>query len=52
MNYTNVTFDVGSVSPLATSAGEIYEWGWYNRLLTESEVIYNQNALMKKYGIT
>lgn len=30
----------------------IVEWGWYNRLLNETEVIYNQNALMKKYGIT
>jgi hypothetical protein len=32
--------------------GYIKEWGWYNRVLNEAEVIYNQNALMTKYGIT
>ena len=37
----------------ATTVDEyLFEWGWYTRLLTEIEVIYNVNALMKKYGLT
>jgi len=32
-------------------AGEVVEWGWYNRVLNEAEVIYNINALNAKHGI-
>lgn len=29
----------------------ILEWGWYNRVLNDAEVIYNINALNQKYNI-
>lgn len=32
-------------------SGYVYEFGWYNRLLSEQEVLYNQQALMQKYNI-
>jgi hypothetical protein len=30
---------------------KVKEWGWYNRLLSETEVIYNINCLNQKYAI-
>lgn len=30
---------------------EVYEWGAYNRLLSEAEIFYNINALNAKYSI-
>lgn len=44
------TMNLGSYGNAYMTA-EIYEWGWYNRVLSEMEVIYNINALNKKYAI-
>jgi len=30
---------------------QLYEWGWYNRVLSETEVIYNINCLNQKYSL-
>lgn len=38
--FNNATWDIS-----------VLEWGWYNRVLTEQEVVYNQNALNAKYLI-
>lgn len=53
-NLNDVTLQVGNIHAINYSylpIWEVLEWGWYNRLLSEMEVIYNQNALMKKYGL-
>jgi hypothetical protein len=48
----NQIMRVGSVNTETYIATyNIYEWGWYNRVLTEHEVIYNINALNAKYSI-
>ena len=37
---------------LSASVGmAVKEWGWYNRLLSDREIIYNINALNAKYAI-
>jgi len=46
----NTIISVGSLYS-ATSNCKIYEWGWYNRILNETEVLYNINALNTKYSI-
>ena len=30
----------------------MYEWGWYNRVLNATEIIYNINAMMTKHNLT
>jgi hypothetical protein len=47
-NQTNITL---RVHDLGYGPTELLEWGWYDRVLTEMEVIYNINALNAKYSI-
>jgi len=41
----NQSFPYNDLNP------RIYEWGWYNRVLKEQEVLRNVNALNTKYSI-
>lgn len=34
-----------------TANTSVLEWGWYNRILNDKEIIYNTNALNEKYNI-
>jgi hypothetical protein len=45
-NKTNYTMRL-----YAATNAYVIEWGWYNRVLTEQEVVYNVNALNAKYSI-
>jgi hypothetical protein len=50
-NIINKTMLVGGALYSSSGSVKIIEWGWYNRVLTEPEVIYNINALNAKYSI-
>jgi hypothetical protein len=49
-NFTG-SLQIGTTNTTQPGNDYILEWGWYNRVLTEMEIIYNQNALMKRYNI-
>jgi len=52
VKYINSPIYIGAGRTSTTpSIVEIYEWGWYNRVLSETEVIYNINCLNQKYSI-
>ncbi len=53
VNFLNIPILLGSISDLHSfnTDFEISEWGWYNRVLLEQEIIYNINALNAKYQI-
>lgn len=48
---SNTSLSVGDLAGNAGNAYSIYEWGWYNRVLNELEVVYNTNALNARYSI-
>ncbi len=47
----NSTIKIGDYETTGQANFRIYEWGWYDRVLTEMEVIYNINALNMKWGV-
>ena len=48
----SVNYSIITLGDLAGGKGcKVLEWGWYNRVLSELEVIYNINALNTKYSI-
>jgi len=47
----NNTMILGTLYNETVPDVQIVEWGWYNRVLAELEVIYNINALNAKYQI-
>jgi len=50
-NKINLEVRVGATNTAHYPYRYIYEWGWYNRPLSETEIIYNINCLNQKYAI-
>lgn len=46
----NAIMEIGIIFPTG-AFGKVLEWGWYNRVLTEKEALYNVNAMNSKYKI-
>jgi hypothetical protein len=46
-NISSLTISIGQL--YSTGQCDISEWGWYNRVLTEQEVLYNIAALNERY---
>jgi hypothetical protein len=49
-NVINATLTIGGYG--STTNVKLHEFGWYDRVLNETEVLYNQNALMTKYNLS
>ncbi len=43
--------NVGQATAYTSDKTEIIEWGWYSRVLSDAELLYNVGILNTKYSI-